>query len=147
MKNILKLSLICSLGLLTTGCNQYITSTTNGDVYYGGYNRRDMIHADVKLFQKGTNKICDGSVYLNAPSRSITFKNDRVDAKMVLGCNDGTLIDSNWQLRKGSFSGEGVDQLNNKYSFKTVSKKEYKKVAEHDKIKFINDKSESYLKY
>ncbi len=153
MNKHLKLIITCFILVIATGCNKYITSeVTNdkGEVYYGAYNRRDFTHADVKVFQKGNSKVCDGSVYLNAPSRSITMKNDLVDAKMLLGCSDGTIINLDWQLRKGTFSdgsGEGVDQFNNVYKFKTISKKEYKKVREENKIKFINDKSDSYLKY
>ena len=35
------------ISILTTGCNQYISASQNGQEYYGAYNRRDMIHADV----------------------------------------------------------------------------------------------------
>ena len=132
------------------GCNKYIVSTTPENIYYGAFNRRDMIHADVKVYKLNSNQECDGLVVLNAPSRSITLKNDRVDAVMKLACNDGTLLDLDWELRKGSFSsgsGVGIDQFNNKYEFKTVSKDVYKKIAEKNKITFPNDKNKSYLKY
>ena len=112
---------LLAICISTSGCNQYITTeitSEDGDVYYGAYNRRDMIHADVKLFQKGTDRECDGVIFLNAPSRSITLKNDRVDATMIVGCNDKTIIKSVWQLKKRSFNdgwGEGVDQFNKIY--------------------------------
>lgn len=147
--------LLLSLGIISIsacGCNQYITTeitSQDGDIYYGAYNRRDMIHADVKLFQKGTDKECDGVIFLNAPSRSITFKNDLVDATMILGCNDKTIITTEWQLKKRTFNdgyGEGVDQLNRIYQFKTISRKEFKEIAEKQKIEFANDE-DSYLKY
>lgn len=152
MKKSLFILSLFILGICSTGCNQYITTEitdNDGNIYYGAYNRRDMIHADVKLYQKGTNKICDGIIFLNAPSRSITFKNDRVDAKMILGCNDKTLMNINWQLKKRSFNkgfGEGVDQFNNIYQFKTISKKEFNEIATIKKIKYA-DENESYLKY
>ncbi|CDE59548.1 unknown [Fusobacterium sp. CAG:439] len=150
MKKALKLLFVLSLMVSATGCNQYIRTqnTSDGHIYYGAYNRRDMIHADVKLFQKGTKKECDGVVFLNAPSRSITLKNDRVSAKMKLGCNDGSLMDIDWQLRKGSFKdgfGEGKDQLNNVYKFTTMPKSEFNILNEGHKIEFA--KENSLLKY
>lgn len=139
------------MALASSGCNKYFISTTPENTYFGAYNRRDFIHADVRVYKKNSTQICDGSVYLNAPSRGITMKNDRVDAKMKLGCNDGTILDLDWRLRKGSFSdgkGEGIDQFNNHYKFKTVSKGVFKNIA-GDKIKvtFPNDRHQSYLKY
>lgn len=150
MKKALKLLFVLSLMVSATGCNQYIRTqnTSDSHIYYGAYNRRDMIHADVKLFQKGTKKECDGVVFLNAPSRSITLKNDRVSAKMKLGCNDGSLMDIDWQLRKGSFKdgfGEGKDQLNNVYKFTTMPKSEFNILNEGHKIEFA--KENSLLKY
>lgn len=150
MKKALKLLFVLSLMVSATGCNQYIRTqnTSDGHIYYDAYNRRDMIHADVKLFQKGTKKECDGVVFLNAPSRSITLKNDRVSAKMKLGCNDGSLMDIDWQLRKGSFKdgfGEGKDQLNNVYKFTTMPKSEFNILNEGHKIEFA--KENSLLKY
>lgn len=150
MKKALKLLFVLSLMVSATGCNQYIRTqnTSDGHIYYGAYNRRDMIHADVKLFQKGTKKECDGVVFLNAPSRSITLKNDRVSAKMKLGCNDGSLMDIDWQLRKNSFKdgfGEGKDQLNNVYKFTTMPKSEFNILNERHKIEFA--KEDSLLKY
>lgn len=150
MKKALKLLFVLSLMVSATGCNQYIRTqnTSDGHIYYGAYNRRDMIHADVKLFQKGTKKECDGVVFLNAPSRSITLKNDRVSAKMKLGCNDGSLMDIDWQLRKNSFKdgfGEGKDQFNNVYKFTTMPKSEFNILNEGHKIEFA--KEDSLLKY
>lgn len=152
MKKILMLAGLLAICISTSGCNQYITTeitSEDGDVYYGAYNRRDMIHADVKLFQKGTDRECDGVIFLNAPSRSITFKNDRVDATMIVGCNDKTIIKSVWQLKKRSFNdgwGEGVDQFNKIYQFKTISRKEFKEIASSQNIEFAKE-NESYLKY
>ena len=150
MKKALKLLFVLSLMVSATGCNQYIRTqnTSDGHIYYGAYNPRVMIHAGVKLFQKGTKKECDGVVFLNAPSRSITLKNDRVSAKMKLGCNDGSLMDIDWQLRKGSFKdgfGEGKDQLNNVYKFTTMPKSEFNILNEGHKIEFA--KENSLLKY
>ena len=151
MKNIKNIIFVSLLTLICSGCNQYFISTTPENTYYGAYNRRDFTHADVKLFKKNSELVCDGSIYLNAPSRSITFKNDRVDAKMKLGCNDGKILDIVWQLRKGSFNdgtGEGVDQFNNIYKFTTVSKSKYKTIAkDNTKITFPNDHNKSYMKY
>ncbi len=151
MKNIKNIIFVSLLTLICSGCNQYFISTTPENTYYGAYNRRDFTHADVKLFKKNSELVCDGSIYLNAPSRSITFKNDRVDAKMKLGCNDGKILDIVWQLRKGSFKdgfGEGVDQFNNIYKFKTVPKSTYKDITgDNRKITFPNDHNKSYLKY
>ena len=150
MKKALKLFLISALVLSTCGCNKYIKSTHEGDLYYGAYNRRDFIHADVTIYKKDSDKVCNGVVFLNAPTRSFTMKNDRVDAKMKLGCNDGSIMDMKWKLRKGSFTdgyGEGTDQFNNKYTFKTISKVEFKKIADIKRVKYPNSKNPSYLKY
>lgn len=154
MKKILNIILIGFIGLTCCGCNKYFTSevTTeadSNDVYYGAYNRRDFTFADVVVYQRGTDKHCEGVVHLNAPTRSITMKNDRVEAIMKLACTDGTLMSLNWQLRKGSFAdgyGEGFDQHNNTYRFKTVSKKEFKEIADSNKKVTIPNKS-SLLKY
>ena len=148
LKNFFLVSLIV---ISCSGCNQYFVSTTPENVYYGAYNRRDFIQGDVTLFKKNSDLVCNGVLYLNAPSRGITFKNDRVDAKMKLGCNDGKIIDSAWRLKKATFNdgwGEGVDQFNHKYAFKTISKSEFKKVADNNKkLLFPNDKNKSLLKY
>ena len=54
MKKALKLLFVLSLMVSATGCNQYIRTqnTSDGHIYYGAYNRRDMIHADVKLLKR-----------------------------------------------------------------------------------------------
>lgn len=151
MKNVGKILFISIIALACCGCNKYFVSTVPDGSFYGAYNRRDFTHADVKVFKKDSSLVCDGSVYLNAPSRSITMKNDRVDAKMKLGCNDGTILDLTWQLRKNSFAdgtGEGIDQFKNLYKFKTVSKEEFKNAAGGKvKIVFPSDRQPSYLKY
>lgn len=140
--------LLCSIFL--TGCNKYISANTNGQEYYGAYNRRDMIHADVKLFKKNTDVYCDGIVFINAPSRSITIKNDDVNAKLHLACSDNTLIDAKLLFRKGSFDeckGTGFDQLDNKYEFKEITKDEFIENLGSRKIEFINGKNTSLIKY
>ncbi len=150
MKKILMTLCLLSVAICTSGCNQYFKATQNNTVYYGAYNRRDMIHADVKLFQADSNIFCDGMIFINAPSRAITMKNDEVDAKMLLSCNNGKLVNSDLTFRKGSFdklSGEGVDQLNNKYKFEEIKKSEFKENFGNNKVKFINDKSDSLIKY
>jgi len=151
VKNINKIIFISAITFIFSGCNQYFVSTSPQNTYYGAYNRRDFTHADVKLFKKDSKLICDGSIYLNSPSRSITMKNEKTDAKMKLGCNDGTILDITWQLNKGSFkdgTGEGVDQFNNSYKFSTISKGEFKKIAEDKvKISFPSDHKKSYLRY
>lgn len=134
MKKISNLIVLLLVSFITAGCNQYISSEVTdvnnvSKTYYGAYNRRDMVMADVIIYEKNSENYCDGVIYLKAPSRSITMKNDRVDAKMKLACTDGKLMDINWKLRRGSFSdgtAEGVDQYNNTYKFKTISKKQYK---------------------
>lgn len=153
MKKILNILLIGFIGTFCCGCNKYFTSevtsvTQDKDIYYGAYNRRDMTWADVVIYQKGSDKRCEGVVHLNAPTRSITMKNDRTDAVMRLACTDGTLMNINWQLRKNSFAdgyGNGVDQYNNSYSFKTVSKGEFKEIAGNHKVQIPN--KEFLLKY
>lgn len=150
MKKFLNIILIGLIGISAAGCNKYfISENTSNDSYYGAYNRRDMTWADVVVYKKESDKRCEGVVHLNAPTRSITMKNDRVDAIMKLACTDGTLININWQLRKGSFAdgfGEGVDQYNNSYRFKTVSKGEFQQAADENvKIKIPSDSS--LLKY
>ena len=144
------LVLIILVAFSTSACNKYLTVKTNSATYYGAFNRRDMIHADVKLYKLNSDVYCDGVIFLNAPSRSITFKNDLVDAKMFLSCSDGKLIDSNLQFRKASFDkgfGEGVDQLNNKYVIEEISKNDFKENINLKNIQFINDKSDSLIMY
>lgn len=143
---------LCTLAVIvcTTGCNKYIEAEKNGTIYYGAYNRRDMIHADVKLYQANSDTFCDGIIFINAPSRAITMKNDFVDAKMHLTCSDGKLVTSTLNFKKGSFDnlqGEGFDQLNNKYKFREISKSEFKELSEKTKVQFINDSNSSIIKY
>ena len=153
MNKLLNMLIIGLIGISTCACNQYFTSeVTSGvpdkDIYYGAYNRRDMTWADVVIYQKKSNKRCEGVVHLNAPTRSITMKNERTDAIMKTACTDGTLMNIKWQLRKGSFAdgyGTGVDQFNNTYSFKTVSKGEFKEIADNPKVQIPN--KEFLLKY
>lgn len=150
MKKILLVLCFISVAFCTTGCNLYFKVKQNDVLYYGAYNARDMIHADVKLYQQNSDVFCDGVVFLNSPSRAITLKNDLVDAKMLLSCNDGKLLDSLLQLRKGTFDqlvGEGYDQLNNKYEFQSIEKSEFKSQSGIKKVKFINDNSDSLIKY
>ena len=154
MKKIINILIIGLIGLSCCGCNQYFTSeVTTGvessEVYYGAYNRRDLTFADVVLYQRGSEKRCEGVVHLNAPSRSITLKNERTDAVMRLACTDGKLMNLSWQLKKGSFKdgyGEGIDQYNNTYRFKTVSKGQFKEVAGGKKKVIIPSKN-SLLKH
>lgn len=136
--------------IFTSGCNQYFKATQNDVVYYGAYNRRDFVHADVKLFQANSDVFCDGMIFINAPSRAITMKNDLVDAKMLLSCSNGRLVDSNLMFRKASYdklSGDGYDQLNNKYKFEEIKKSEFKNNSGINKIQFFNDKANSLIKY
>lgn len=153
LKKIFNTLLIGIFGLFTCGCNQYFISdnsedTNNKDIYYGAYNRRDLTWADVVLYKKGSDKKCEGVIHLNAPSRSITIKNDRVDAIMKLACTDGTLMSIDWELKKKAFAdgfGKGIDQYNNTYNFKTVSKDEFQTIAEDNEIEIPN--KEFLLKY
>ena len=150
MKNLPLIILILFIAIISSGCNKYILANKNDEIYYGAYNRRDMIHADVKLYKLNTKTECNGMIFLNAPSRSITFKNDFTDAKMFLSCTDGKLIDTNMKFKKGSFTkgfGEGFDQLNNKYIFKEISKNKFKEYSNGQKMTFINDKNSSLIKY
>lgn len=150
MKKILMTLCFLAVVICTTGCNKYIEAEKNGTIYYGAYNRRDMIHADVKLFQANSDTFCDGIIFIDAPSRAITMKNDLVDARMHLTCSDGKLIASTLKFKKGSFDnlqGEGFDQLNNKYKFREISKSEFKELSEKTKVQFINDSNSSIIKY
>lgn len=153
LKKIFNTLLIGIFGLFTCGCNQYFISDNKDnnqadDIYYGAYNRRDFTWADVVLYKKNSDIKCEGVIHLNAPSRSITIKNDRVDAIMKLACTDGTLMSIDWELKKKAFAdgfGKGVDQYNNTYNFKTVSKEEFQAISEYKEIE-IPDK-EFLLKY
>ena len=78
MKKILLVLCFISVAFCTTGCNLYFKVKQNDVLYYGAYNARDMIHADVKLYQQNSDVFCDGVVFLNSPSRAITLKNDLV---------------------------------------------------------------------
>lgn len=150
MKKLQIIFLMLFIAFNTSACNKYLVVKGNSGVYYGAFNRRDMIHADAKLYKFNSDTFCDGVIFLNAPSRAITFKQDFVEAKMFLSCNDGKLIDSNLQFRKGSYDrgfGEGVDQLNHKYVIEEISKKEFREKSKMKNIEFINDKSESLIKY
>ena len=151
MKKVLNTILIGLIGIICSGCNQYFISdagTPDNNVYYGAYNRRDFTWADVVMYQKGSNKYCEGVIHLNAPTRSITMKNDSADAIMKMACSDGTLININWQLKKRAFAdgfGSGVDQYNKTYNFKTVPKSEFLEVADNPQVQ-IPDK-DLLLKY
>ena len=70
-------------------------------MYYGIFNRRDMVHADVKMKKGGFDKP----------------------------------------------EGIGVDQLDNKYEFSTISKEVFLKNISVGKVKLISDKESSLLKY
>jgi len=138
------------VSFLISGCNKYIAVNSDDSVYYGVFNRRDMIHADVKLYKQDLSVNCDGMIFLNSPSRAITMKNDTVDAKLILGCSDKRLINADLKMTKGGFTnpyGVGVDQLNNKYNFTTISKNEFQKNIKITKHNIINDKGQSLLKY
>lgn len=153
MKKLFLLLSILTVSVLSTGCNQYFVAEmtgSNGDVYYGSFNRRDMVQSDVKLYKKNSPMTCDGIMFLYNPARGYNLGNSRTTAKMVLGCNDGTVIDTNWQLRKHSYKdgfGDGVDQFNNKFTFKTISKYDFEQNVKRE-VKFVNDKTTNYyLKY
>lgn len=138
MKKFITIGLVIIAGLMCTGCSKYIKATvmlpegaseSQAQVYYGAYNRRDNIWADVILYKKNSNDYCNGTFYINAPSRSITMKSDRVPAKMRLACSDGKVMDFNWMIRKSSFSdgyGKGFDQNNTYYYVSTINKSEFK---------------------
>lgn len=153
MKKFLNILFVGVIGMTCCGCNKYFTSeVTSGvndkDIYYGAYNRRDMTWADAVFYQKGSSKRCEGVIHLNAPTRTITMKNDRVDAVMKAACTDGTIMNITWQLKKNSFAdgyANGFDQYNKTYSFRTVSKGEFKKVADNPKVQIPN--KEFLLKY
>ena len=142
---------IISISMLTSGCNGYITAKTDkNDIYYGVFNRRDMIHADVKIYKKNSPVTCDGVIFLDSPSRAFTLKNDVVNAKMRLSCSDKKLIDADLKMTKGSFDkpyGSGVDQFNNSYNFSTITKSVFQNNIKTTKIELINDKNSYSLKY
>ncbi len=146
MKKFLLMIILLST-IFTTACDKYITAQNNNEQFYGYFNRRDMIHADVILYKKNSSVICDGVIFLNAPSRSFTLKNDQTDAKILLGCSDKRIIDANLKMRKGSFDkpyGLGIDQFDNKYTFSTIKSIEYKKNVSRNK-KELN--KTNFLKY
>ena len=150
MKKVLIVLCLVFITLCTSGCNLYFKVKQDDSLYYGAYNSRDMVHSDVKLYKQNSDVFCDGLIFINSPSRAITFKNDMVDGKMLLSCSDGKLIDSKLLLRKGSgdrIVGEGYDQLNNQYKIQAIGKSEFKKKSGIKKIKFMNDNSESLMKY
>ena len=150
-KTVFLFFVIFSISVLTTACNQYISvKVDNENIYYGVFNRRDMIHADVKLYKKNSPVTCDGMIFLNSPSRAITLKNDRVDAKMVLSCSDKKLINGDLKMTKGHFDkpyGLGLDQFDNRYVVTSVSKKDFKNNVNISEIKLIDDKNSYLLKY
>lgn len=151
MKKSIYLLVIFFISALMSGCNKFIyAQNSQNDIYYGIFNRRDMIHADVKMYKINSSVTCDGMIFLNSPSRAITLKNDFVDAKMILSCSDKKLIDADLKMTKGNFdnpSGFGIDQLDNRYSFSTISKNEFFKNVKQNEIKLINDKNSYLFKY
>lgn len=150
MKKVKSIFLLCMIALVSSGCNKYICVKSDNELFYGLFNRRDMIHADVKLYKKDSAVTCDGMIYLNSPSRMITLKNDDVDANAIIGCSDKKLIKANFTMSKGGFdrlNGEGLDQFNNKYLFETISKDDFVQNVSGKKYELINDKRESILKY
>ena len=100
-RNICLIIIICWISVFTSGCNKYISAKVNDDMYYGIFNRRDMVHADVKMKKGGFDKP----------------------------------------------EGIGVDQLDNKYEFSTISKEVFLKNISAGKVKLISDKESSLLKY
>ena len=150
MKKILLIISVVTIPFITTACSNYLSINNGAEPFYGIFVKRDMIHADVRLFQKNSNVLCEGSIFINAPSRSITMKNDFVDAKMLLTCNDGRLMDSDLKFRKASFDqGVGVafDQYNNRYEVKEISKKEYKRFEEKELNRILKDYKQDIVKY
>lgn len=153
MKKIILLLGIVSISLMTSGCNQYFKAEKvngNNDIYYGAYNRRDRVHSDVVFFKKNSNVVCDGTLYLYNATRGYNLSDKMGDAQMNLGCNDATVINANWKLRKSSYKdgyAEGVDQFNNVYKFTSIKRYEYHKNVK-GRPDFIGDKStNNYLKY
>ena len=153
MKKIFLLFSIISISMITSGCNHYFKAEKingNNDIYYGVFNTRDKNQADVKFYKKNSIIACDGIiVFSNNPV--ITDKNyKRIPGKMTLGCNDGTVMDVNWLVRRTDHTtgyGKGVDQYNNIYNFTSIGKYEFVKNIKNDyKFKDI-DKTEKYLKY
>lgn len=148
MKKVFYLLLIFCLPLCFTGCSHYISADVeapNSGLYYGAYRLSDLIHADVQLFKKDSDEVCGGVMYLFAPNKTSTFalKNIRSKAKMKLACSDGKLFDIDWELRRITYNngfGEGIDQFNNKYNFRTISKEEFKQISDNHKIN-----NEAYL--
>ena len=119
-------------------------------IYYGVFNARDSVQADVKLFKRNSTMVCDGVMFFDSTRKAILANNKRVPANMSLGCNDGTVIEGNWLVRRNDFTkgrGQGIDQFNNIYDFDSVSRYEFRKNVKQ-KLVFVNDKStDNYLKY
>ena len=144
---------IITIALMSSGCNQYFKAEKQGpqnDIYYGVFNARDSVQADVKLFKRNSTMVCDGVMFFDSTRKAIFDNNKRVPAKMSLGCNDGTVIEGNWLVRRNDFTkgrGQGIDQFNNIYDFDSVSRYEFRKNVKQ-KLDFVNDKTtDNYLKY
>ena len=150
MKNFLILFSVCFVIAVTAGCGDYVSVKNGNNIYYGTYYPKDFIHYDIKLIEKNSNVHCEGMLFLNSPSRSITFKNDIVDAKFVAACTDKKLLSADLKTTKKTFDnpyGTAYDQYNNQYFFSEVTEKEVKQNLSKSQIKQLKEYSNSLLKY
>ncbi|MCR5265670.1 MAG: hypothetical protein K6E29_03645 [Cyanobacteria bacterium RUI128] len=150
MKKYSGILLICLIALFTSGCKRYIHAYSDNADFYGVYKSRDLIHADLKMFKKDTNVTCDGVIFLKPDKQIVYFEKEPIDADLMLGCSDKTLLKARIRMNKPRFeelSGTGIDQFENDYVFRAISRKEFKANVGRKKYKFVNDKSGSLLKY
>lgn len=142
--------MICFVTLFTSGCKKYIHAHSDNIDFYGVYNSRDLVHADVKMFRKNTDVTCDGVIFLRPDKKVIYFEKEPIDGDLMLGCSDKTLLKARIRMNKPRFnelSGTGVDQLDNDYVFKAISRKEFKENVGRKKYKIADDETNSLLKY
>ena len=150
MKKYIGLILLFFVAICTSGCDSYIMAQSQNDNYYGVFKQRDLIQADVKLIKKEPHVVCDGVMFLNPKSRILSYKDNNIDANLILGCSDKSLIKARLKVENRKFkniSGQGFDQFDNMFIFSSISEKEFKKEFGNEKITPVSDNTPSLLKY
>jgi len=129
--NIMSILTIC---FMTCGCNQYIKAESGQEMYYGAFKSVDLSHCDVQLFNK--EKRCAGVLFVDNKRTKDDAGKKNSDAFMQLNCDDGKIIQTKLSAYTlTNWSGEGVDQFNNKYNFQVIPKKQYYELSDKYKIK------------
>ena len=150
MKKNIILLLICFIYVFSSGCTKYIHASCATSDFYGTYKTRDLINAEVIMYKKNSNIICNGEIFLRPDKKLYYLINSPIDGNIDLGCSDKTLIRARITMTKPRFdklNGSGYDQLDNLYSFETISGKVFRQNIDKRQYKTFKHNSQSNLKY